>query len=181
MTRSPCNSTARQRRNGHLAGWISCVFAVGWIAPTEARMYHWVDPVTQSVQLAGKPPPWYRSETVGPRVVVYERGRVVDDTRRAVAAGDRETLRATAFGEASTTNASLNTTADVPAENVPRAVDPTATVAVEPKTELPNREVPPTPDQLATFKALLEAWDREQAAAATHNLPPPVTATTPAK
>ncbi|MGK0298958.1 MAG: hypothetical protein ACI9XC_002583 [Gammaproteobacteria bacterium] len=45
-----------------------------------ARMYQWIDPDTSTTQLSGKPPHWYRSAESGPRVVVYDNGRVIDDT-----------------------------------------------------------------------------------------------------
>jgi len=58
-----------------------------------ARMYQWVDPATGTTQLSGKPPPWYRSGEEGPRVFVFERGKVVDDTAIRVSNSERESLR----------------------------------------------------------------------------------------
>lgn len=56
-----------------------------------ARMYQWVDPDTGTTQLSGKPPSWYRSGEPGPRIIVYDNGRIVDDTgiRLATEANDR--------------------------------------------------------------------------------------------
>lgn len=46
-----------------------------------ARMYQWVDPDTGTPYLSGSPPAWYRSVDGGPRVQVFEDGKLVDDTR----------------------------------------------------------------------------------------------------
>src|SRR5690554_7481361 len=48
-----------------------------------SRMYQWIDPDTQTTQLSGKPPTWYRSAEGGPRVLVFEKGLMVDDTGRS--------------------------------------------------------------------------------------------------
>jgi hypothetical protein len=45
-----------------------------------ARMYQWQDPASKSVQFSGVPPAWYRSPEGGPRVRVYDGGKLVDDT-----------------------------------------------------------------------------------------------------
>jgi len=58
-----------------------------------ARMYQWVDPDTGTTQLSGKPPPWYRSTATGPRVFVFENGRLIDDTGFSVSAEENERLR----------------------------------------------------------------------------------------
>jgi len=58
-----------------------------------ARMYQWVDPDTGTTQLSGKPPSWYRSTTNGPRVFVFENGRLIDDTGISASAEENERLR----------------------------------------------------------------------------------------
>lgn len=68
--------------------------------PAAARMYQWVDPDTGTTQLSGKPPAWYRSGQAGPRVFVFENGRVVDDTGIEVSEGQQERLRQKALFEA---------------------------------------------------------------------------------
>jgi hypothetical protein len=68
--------------------------------PAPARMYQWVIPETGGVQLSGEPPAWYRSGYAGPRVWVYENGRLVDDTAIAVPRAQREALRDSAFDDA---------------------------------------------------------------------------------
>lgn len=61
--------------------------------PVAARMYQWVDPESGTTQLSGKPPPWYRSGEGGPRVYVFDKGKVIDDTGIAVSDSERERLR----------------------------------------------------------------------------------------
>jgi hypothetical protein len=59
-----------------------------------ARMYQWVDPHTGRTHMAGKPPGWYRSSDAhGPRVLVFENGKLVDDTARSVSVNESSTLR----------------------------------------------------------------------------------------
>lgn len=65
-----------------------------------ARMYQWVDPDTQTSQLSGTPPTWYRSVEGGPRVFVVENGQVIDDTGVQVTEPDRARLREEAFIQA---------------------------------------------------------------------------------
>jgi hypothetical protein len=61
--------------------------------PVQARMYQWTDPETGTTQLSGKPPAWYRSPDNGPRVIVFEKGRVIDDTSIHITGSLREDLR----------------------------------------------------------------------------------------
>ena len=58
-----------------------------------ARMYQWTDPDTGTTQLSGKPPTWYRSEQSGPRIIVYEKGRVIDDTGIKLSPAENDELR----------------------------------------------------------------------------------------
>lgn len=58
-----------------------------------ARMYQWVDPDTGTTQFSGKPPTWYRSGETGPRIVVYDKGRVIDDTGISLSPAEAESLR----------------------------------------------------------------------------------------
>ena len=62
-----------------------------------ARMYQWNDPNTGTTQFSGKPPVWYRSVDGGPRVFVFDNGRVIDDTSISVSDAERERLRQQAF------------------------------------------------------------------------------------
>lgn len=65
-----------------------------------ARMYQWVDPNTGSTQLSGKPPMWYRSTEPGPRVFVFEKSKIIDDTGISVSDVERERLRQQAYLQA---------------------------------------------------------------------------------
>lgn len=60
-------------------------------------MYQWADPETGTTQLSGKPPVWYRSVEGGPRVFVFNRGKIVDDTGITVSDEQRVSLRTNAF------------------------------------------------------------------------------------
>lgn len=60
-------------------------------------MYQWVDPESGTTQMSGKPPPWYRSGERGPRVYVFDKGKVIDDTGIRVSDSERERLRRKAF------------------------------------------------------------------------------------
>ncbi|NKB36392.1 MAG: hypothetical protein GKR93_04375 [Gammaproteobacteria bacterium] len=68
--------------------------------PVSARMYQWVDPDSGSTQLSGKPPMWYRSAENGPRVFVFEKSKVIDDTGIEVSDSERDRLRQRAFLQA---------------------------------------------------------------------------------
>ena len=65
--------------------------------PIEARMYQWQDPDSGTTQLSGKPPAWYRSTETGPRVIVFEKGRIVDDTNIKIPDAEREAMRTQAL------------------------------------------------------------------------------------
>lgn len=75
---------------------LLCIFLCGNTTAL-ARMYQWVEPDTHSTQLSGKPPAWYRSAEGGPRVFVFENGRVIDDTGINVSVSERQRLRQQAF------------------------------------------------------------------------------------
>jgi hypothetical protein len=64
--------------------WLIILLCMLQIMPVAARMYQWNDPATGTTQLSGAPPAWYRSGETGPRVFVFERGRLIDDTGVAV-------------------------------------------------------------------------------------------------
>jgi len=63
----------------------------------QAQMYQWADPETGTTQLSGKPPAWYRSVEGGPRVFVFSRGKIVDDTGIKISDEQRISLRTQAF------------------------------------------------------------------------------------
>jgi hypothetical protein len=81
---------------------VILLLALGCLAVSfeaAARMYQWLDSASGNVRLSGDPPPWYRSDRAGPRTLVFENGRIIDDTAIAVPPDDREALRQSAFEE----------------------------------------------------------------------------------
>ncbi len=62
-----------------------------------ARMYQWQDPHSKSVQFSGVPPAWYRGLQSGPRVRVYEGGKLIDDTTIRLSPEDDRSMRDMAF------------------------------------------------------------------------------------
>ena len=76
---------------------ISLVILLLFSEGIYARMYQWLDADTGSTQLSGKPPVWYRGTVSGPRVFVFDNGRLVDDTAIQVDDDVRQQLRQKAF------------------------------------------------------------------------------------
>ncbi|MDZ7734825.1 MAG: hypothetical protein U5P41_00710 [Gammaproteobacteria bacterium] len=70
-----------------LRNFIIIIMLVIFMQPAAARMYQWVDPVSGRTQLSGTPPAWYRSGDDAPRVFVFEKGQLVDDTGVTVEEG----------------------------------------------------------------------------------------------
>jgi hypothetical protein len=134
--------------------------------PVSARMYQWEDPSTGTTQWSGRPPAWYRGSQRGPRVLVFDGGRLIDDTARRVPDAERDILRTEAFApepEAPTP----------PPDAVAEGVDagpPPPSEAAGPKAapvEGPKvgAEVPlPGVDQatIERLKAIIGEWDRRQ-------------------
>lgn len=77
--------------------WLIILICMLQVMPAFARMYQWNDPATGTTQFSGTPPAWYRSVDDGPRVFVFERGRIIDDTEVAVSEERRIALRQEAF------------------------------------------------------------------------------------
>ena len=125
-------------------------------ASASARMYQWVDPRSGTVQLSGAAPAWYRGAQSGPRVFVFENGRLVDDTARAVAPDQAAALRAGAFGTTEPATATLS----------PHSPLRAPMFEAPPAAAVPAPEEDSTSARIAEFKALLEAYDQTQAAAA---------------
>ncbi len=72
---------------------------LGITLSAQARMYQWVNPNSKQIQLSGIPPAWYRSASGGPRVRVFERGSLIDDTSIVLSPSQRDDLRDAAFDE----------------------------------------------------------------------------------
>jgi hypothetical protein len=76
------------------------IFLLLFSSAAEARMYQWVEPGVETTQLSGKPPAWYRGVGGGPRIFVFENGRLIDDTGIEVSDEVRQRLREEAFIQA---------------------------------------------------------------------------------
>ncbi len=63
----------------------------------DARMYQWTESDSGTTHFSGKPPVWYRSSAGGPRVYVFDNGRLIDDTAIEVDDDVRHQLRQQAF------------------------------------------------------------------------------------
>lgn len=136
-----------------------------------ARMYQWVDPNSGSTQLSGKPPMWYRSAEPGPRVFVFEKSRIIDDTGIAVSDSERERLRQQAYLQAEEDTAlarekllkakrmdaalqqKLEMEAAVKGKEEPVIED---IVEEAPEAETPAAEEPPTIEQM---RKLIADWE----------------------
>ncbi len=119
-----------------------------------ARMYEWRQPGTGTVQLSGTAPSWYRGTVPGPRVRVHARGRVVDDTAWEVPDDERAALRAAALGNTS----SVPLVEDANPASLP---EPGAAVPAPPPSTNPE-PASIGADDLAHYKAVVEAWDRAE-------------------
>ena len=64
---------------------------------SHARMYQWEQPQSGVIQLSGVAPAWYRSVHPGPQVLVFDNGRLVDDTNVTVSNPHRIVLRQKAW------------------------------------------------------------------------------------
>jgi hypothetical protein len=135
----------------------------------DARMYQWSHPSSGTVQLSGSPPPWYRSTVNGPRVFVFDNGRLVDDTAVSVAEEHRLALRASAFNTDVTPApiAKLDATAReaLPEDSYDTAA---ARVAVGADSGIRAGQAPAAPanlsvdDTVAELKSLLDAGDTQR-------------------
>ncbi len=130
--------------------------------PVHARMYQWVDPGTGTTQWSGRPPAWYRGSQGGPRVLVFDGGRLIEDTARRVPDAERDVLRTQAFApqpEAPTP------TADTPGEGVDSEPSSPIDAAGPKAAPVKGPEAPlPGVDQatIERLKAIIGEWDRRQ-------------------
>jgi hypothetical protein len=100
-----------------------------------ARMYQWVDPDTGTTQLSGKPPSWYRSEETGPRVVVHDNGRIIDDTGISLSVSENERLRQDAL-------ISVETDRQAALEKIQQARQQKATLEFQDQARQPLEVIP---------------------------------------
>lgn len=155
-------------RAGRVLGIASAalVLLLGSTAPAAdgARMYQWRHPETGTVQLSGAAPSWYRAQASGPRVLVYAQGRILDDTARPVSEAERLALRAAALG-----------VSEPPVLLDEPARPPAPAPATPPAVAAPPEPAALSADDIAHYKAVIEAWDRaeRERAAAILGGPPP--------
>ena len=65
--------------------WLLVLTALVLAMSAQARMYQWVSPRSGTTQMSSTPPSWYRNgEPEAPRVLVFENGRLLDDTSIAM-------------------------------------------------------------------------------------------------
>lgn len=146
---------------------VALLLAFALCAGAQARMYQWVNPANGRVQLAGQPPGWYRGADVGPRVLVFENGTLVDDTALPVGEAQRQELRAAAFGGAA--DAADGAVPDGAASVLPDTVEAAADDSLAPAAERADPDIATPPSatadsaaKAAELKALIDAWDERQ-------------------
>lgn len=148
----------------------------------QAQMYQWTDPESGTTQLSGKPPAWYRSVEGGPRVFVFNRGKIVDDTGIKISDEQRISLRTRAFinaeenriaaqqkaTEAAKLKAAMgNSSQEITEENIDNKVLPDEpqinleeVMAMEKPDdeELMEAEISEEEESIEKMKALIEEW-----------------------
>ncbi|MGH8512339.1 MAG: hypothetical protein ACREU9_06815 [Gammaproteobacteria bacterium] len=148
----------------------ACVILSGALCvviPAQARMYQWINPSSGTTQLSGNPPTWYRSPQGGPRVLVFERGKAIDDTAIVVPEGTRDELRSQAFQARESPRAAttaLEVSSEGEAETV--AADSTAAEAGSSEQDTVARKsasgdlTEVDADTIGRLKDIISAWDR---------------------
>jgi hypothetical protein len=137
-----------------------------------ARMYQWTDPDSGTVQLSGTAPAWYRGKQVGPRVLVFNDGELLDDTAVEVPEAHRADLRRRALEKPDANLA--QPPADASAAALKTAMDKArgmgvdiAAVASEFEQNHTEEQASLNPgadvsEKVATLKSLVELWDQQQ-------------------
>ena len=129
-------------------------------------MYQWIDPASGVTQLSGSPPAWYRSSETGPQVLVFENGRLIDDTRIAVSAVDRTALRAEAFGRTAASAPQPEPVENPAQESGSEPVQAASAPAPEPAALPAQTGQEPAEDAKATIerlRAIVSVWDARRA------------------
>ncbi|MGH8654943.1 MAG: hypothetical protein ACREYE_23505 [Gammaproteobacteria bacterium] len=132
------------------------------LAPlSQARMYQWVNPVSGSTQLSGKPPSWYRRVGDGPRVIVFEKGKIVDDSATWVPEWQRDRLRAEAFGLSPEVPDEAGGLKEL-AQKLKEIADSEQFLGslVEQAEEQEQKKEEPAQSTVEQLKAVIAAWDK---------------------
>jgi len=142
--------------------------------PSQARMYQWINAESGSTQLAGKPPSWYRGVGDGPRVIVFEKGKIVDDTSTQVPEWQRVRLRAEAFGLSLPGASDDASGLKELAQKLKEIADSERFLGslVEQAEEQEQKEEESTQSTVEQLKAVIAAWDKlniEQAKTVVHD------------
>ena len=149
---------------------VLVLLVIPFCETADARMYQWSNAATDTVQLSGSPPAWYRSSVQGPRVFVFDNGQLIDDTAVEVAEEHRQVLHANAFGRADDDQSnnldeedSTNVLRDA-LENASREgidVDAITDAFAAEQAAIAEQEVggEAVEQTVVELKALLEAWD----------------------
>lgn len=147
---------------------LACIISMLILTAAQARMYQWQQPKSGNIQLSGHAPAWYRSVNLGPRVLVFENGKLVDDTAVAVGEAHRLKLREAALGETIEVRASA-APALAPDEALRNTLTEAAKaginveeLAAEANAAAIRDQLPPSNTIQSTveeLKALLNRWD----------------------
>lgn len=153
------------------------------IPPVHARMYQWVDPDSGTTQLSGKPPSWYRTGKVGPRIFVFENGKIVDDTAVVLSEDHRILMRKRAFieadkelekarerfmessrqraEEAAKRKSTAREDEEEIADRIESAQDEVDTAMTDPAADV-DEERPQPKMTVEDMRELIEEWERQQ-------------------
>jgi hypothetical protein len=119
--------------------------------------------------MSGKPPAWYRGAAGGPRVQVFENGKLVDDTAHAVSDAERMALRATAMQAAERATQQVQPAAADQAPVIDQQLDARLTEAIKsllaPQSkpaEQPEAAAPAVDDTTERLKAIIADWERRK-------------------
>ncbi|MEM7540712.1 MAG: hypothetical protein AAF384_03895 [Pseudomonadota bacterium] len=139
-----------------------------------ARLYQWESPDSGKMQMSGSPPAWYRSQEIGPRVFVFERGQLVDDTSIAVSDAQRQELRTVAFERAAVSSEELSVDIDQEAKlikaledaaNAGVDIDAVAEQVAETRSSAEPETLDPAQDLIqkaSQLRSLITAWDQNK-------------------
>jgi hypothetical protein len=124
-------------------------------------MYQWVNPSTGNTQLSGSPPAWYRTRAGGPRVLVFEDGKLIDDSAVAVAPDEGDELRRQAFERRRELEEKLLLAPGLRGGAGAEEVGPAQEGVPEGGAAGPATDAVDA-DMVARLKEIISAWDRAQ-------------------
>lgn len=170
MTITKLTARTHQSKNKVMKAIFVALALVAILPASQARMYQWEQPQSGVIQLSGVAPAWYRSVHPGPQILVFDNGRLVDDTNVSVSNAHRIVLRQNALGEQASQEAIAATTPNSTQDTSLKAVLTEAAkeginieeLAAE-ALAAAEAEKPPTANTVQAtvdeLKALLSRWD----------------------